>query len=477
MDKSSLQTMYIPPSQRLHHRLTAPLIVKIGNRAYRTADWSLQALRIQDRGECKDLGTTEALVSIPFQGMELRMPVMLQFQRFDDFTNQTVFSFAELSERQRDTLRLFIEELVRGTMVSSSEMIQRLDMPTTPVQPLDKLPPAKQEPPKRRWQSWFFTGFYLLAGIALTGYLGLMGYANFVKMEVQTAWLSTPTQTLGSVVEGRVGDVPVQEGQVVQRGALLARISDPNLERDIDAARMGLSQQAQVQFDQAQRAETLRSRVRTLSQEAAVLENELRRQVQLAAAGAIPPIQADQARLSLERTRNELRAARANLGELDRVLRERSVQDVNNRTLRILQAQQKRLDISAPFDGRVVKILKTEGTAVRQGEAVLILQRNQDPTVEAYVTQQQSLQLAINDTAEVVLPGARQRFKAKVRQIEPVSATDTNNSIPFDQRLLGIRVTLRLANPSQARTVQENPTVSGTPVVVIFQRHRSLLGN
>jgi hypothetical protein len=77
----------------------------------------------------------------------------------------------------------------------------------------------------------------------------------------------------------------------------------------------------------------------------------------------------------------------------------------------------------------------------------------------------------------VVLPGTSGRLKAKIRQIEPVSPTETNSAIPIDQRLLGIRVVLRLNSPEQTRANQlANPATTGTPVVVIFNRHRALFG-
>lgn len=476
MDKSSLQTMYIKPSQRLQHRLTAPLVVKIGNRAYRTADWSLSSVKIKDKGECKDLPMTEALLSIPFQGMELRMPIALQFQRYSEAENCSVFSFVDMSERQRDTLRLFIEELVRGEMVSSQDIIKRLDAPTTPVRPLDKQTPIPlpAAPKSARWQTWFFSLFYLVAGVGLTAWLGVLWYANVVKMEVQTAWLSTPTQALGSIVEGRVANVLVAEGSNVSKGAILARVSDPNLERDIDAAQAGLTQQAQLQLEQTQRIANLKAQVAILSAQIPVTKGDLARKQELFDAGALARFDLDKAKLDLVQQTSNLQVAKTNLAQLEQLGREHPVNSVGDRTLKILLNQRKRLEITAPFDGKVVRILRTVGTAVRPGDAVVLLQSKQDPIVEAYVSQQQSLQLNIGDVGEVYLPGSNVRMKASIRQLEPVSQSDVTGGLVSDQRQTGVKISLKLQNPTQARSfINDKQPQVGTPVVVVFERRRS----
>jgi hypothetical protein len=199
----------------MHHRLTAPLGVKIQGRLYRTVDWSLGGVRIQDEGQCKGLSNTQAVLIVPFQGMEIRLPVKLKYERSAEFGQHTVFSFVDLGERQHETLKLFVDELVKGSMVPAEDMINRLDVPTTPVLMIDKQKPAGNLPWYRRNpRTWVFTALYLLAGLALTLWLAMLVYVNVFKMEIQTARLETPLQLQNTAIDK--AEAFVTQGQALQ---------------------------------------------------------------------------------------------------------------------------------------------------------------------------------------------------------------------------------------------------------------------
>jgi hypothetical protein len=199
----------------MHHRLTAPLGVKIQGRLYRTVDWSLGGVRIQDEGQCKGLSNTQAVLIVPFQGMEIRLPVKLKYERSAEFGQHTVFSFVDLGERQHETLKLFVDELVKGSMIPAEDMINRLDVPTTPVLMIDKQKPAGNLPWYRRNpRTWVFTALYLLAGLALTLWLAMLVYVNVFKMEIQTARLETPLQLQNTAIDK--AEAFVTQGQALQ---------------------------------------------------------------------------------------------------------------------------------------------------------------------------------------------------------------------------------------------------------------------
>lgn len=211
----AMRTRHDKPSQRMHHRLTAPLGVKIQGRLYRTVDWSLGGVRIQDEGQCKGLSNTQAVLIVPFQGMEIRLPVKLKYERSAEFGQHTVFSFVDLGERQHETLKLFVDELVKGSMIPAEDMINRLDVPTTPVLMIDKQKPAGNLPWYRRNpRTWVFTALYLLAGLALTLWLAMLVYVNVFKMEIQTARLETPLQLQNTAIDK--AEAFVTQGQALQ---------------------------------------------------------------------------------------------------------------------------------------------------------------------------------------------------------------------------------------------------------------------
>jgi hypothetical protein len=147
--------------------------------------------------------------------MEIRLPVKLKYERSADFGQHTVFSFVDLGERQHEALKLFVDELVKGSMIPAEDMINRLDVPTTPVLMIDKQKPAGNLPWFRRNpRTWVFTALYLLAGLGLTLWLAMLVYVNVFKMEVQTARLQTPLQLENTVINK--AEAFVTQGQALQ---------------------------------------------------------------------------------------------------------------------------------------------------------------------------------------------------------------------------------------------------------------------
>ena len=208
------------PDQRRHHRVTAPLFVGVDGTRLRATDWSLGGLRLDGYpGDLPSPGTEKSFhLTLPFQGFDVSFDVKAEVVRSFGETKTVAVRFTEIGERERELMQHFIEELVRGSMSDVEDTIQRIDVPVTPakLEPDVKNLPANL--PVRRWpvKTVVMTGFYGLAGLAIFGYAGLLGYTNFFRMEIQTAVISAPVEIVTAQSDGQVRWTKVKPGDAGQ---------------------------------------------------------------------------------------------------------------------------------------------------------------------------------------------------------------------------------------------------------------------
>jgi hypothetical protein len=82
----------------------------------------------------------------------------------------------------------------------------------------------------------------------------------------------------------------------------------------------------------------------------------------------------------------------------------------------------KRLTYTAPFDGRVVKLLKAPGASAARGETLVVLEKRGDgPVIDAFVTQEEANALALGARAAVWVPALGRAFEGRVVRIDRTS--------------------------------------------------------
>jgi multidrug resistance efflux pump len=131
----------------------------------------------------------------------------------------------------------------------------------------------------------------------------------------------------------------------------------------------------------------------------------------------------------------------------------------------------------SPFSGLVLKVMKSEGNTVSQGETVIILQQNsnQDVQINAYLTQDQVDQLTFGTQATVVVPALRQNYQAKVVEIDrtggfedPIRGKYQFSGSNEQPALVKLKlVNLKIEDQQQLNT--------GTPVTLQFIKKKNAL--
>lgn len=202
---------------------------------------------------------------------------------------------------------------------------------------------------------------------------------------------------IAAEVSGRVTEILVEEGSSVRAGEEVLRI-DPerhNLERDSARARV----------DEARAA--LREQ-----------ERNFRRIAELRERGVASEEQRDQAETAQKLARSRLAAAEAELGVLERALRDASV--------------------AAPFDGFVARRLVSRGEYVAPGQKLFELVALDPIEVEFHLPEADSSRVATGQTVDVrVAPFPDESFDGEVTVVSPT----------IDSRSRTLRVKAQLPNP------------------------------
>jgi len=499
------------PSQRLHHRVTAPLRVTLDGKGFDVVDWSLGGFRLTGweapAGEDKTVFCT-----LPFQGFDITFEAKATAVRTCERTKETAFRFLDLGEREAGLMRHFVEDLVRGKMTDVEDTILRIDTPVTPV-PTKPDPNPVHQVPVRRWpiKQIVMTVFYLLLGIAVFGYVAVFLFASLFRLEISTAVVTAERTQINAPAAGELLRLPFPVGAAVSQGATIAAFADEQLEAQIQKAELALMQ-AKVELTEHKSylsAEEDRERGYQL-----VAENKLRKaeaelgKLQLAvetsadrvaryedlfSQGYLKKDILDNARLeqatataTLEQhalTLSELQALSDMKGatvlfggsgfagvkseRIAEVARWQEEVDFRSRLLAQLQAEKAETVLQAPFDGEIIGISASPGATLKRGEPVLVLEAANDRSVTAFLTQDEIATIRQGSQAKIFIPSENRWIGATV---DLVNRTDGFvDEITETHRF-------RAQDARSAKVVLSAAAVSlppaGTPVAVYFERHR-----
>lgn len=368
---------------------------------------------------------------------------------------------------------------------------------------------------------------WTIAGGAAIVYGGALVYANVVRLEVDAAVIAGAVEPIRAPSDGVMLGVGIKPGSTVANGGQLAKIHDPEVERQVSLASVQLERarhalrqhEANLVSEKAKRDDTLiitQAELKAVQAEIASLEEQLvtakarvERVGGLFAQGfaprqkledhtnqhAILNAQLKRARI-VEEQRSALVASAAagrffdgnritgNLAELEAaVQRARAEIDVATEELRVWQERRAAAVVTATGDGRIMRVLHGEGSAVRAGDTVAVYERKGERTINAFLTQNEILRVSVGDAATIYIPALRLRLPAHVVAIDRAAGflDDVESRYTWRQaRDSGVRqgdldrtarAVLRLDGDQAERLRGE--LEPGTPAVVSFQR-RSL---
>jgi multidrug resistance efflux pump len=355
-------------------------------------------------------------------------------------------------------------------------------------------------------------------------YAGALVYANLVRLEVDAATIAGTIEPIRAPADGVLFGFNLRAGETVAAGSRLAVVQDPEIEREVALARTRLDRarserdlrQAELAAERAKRDDTVvvataelkvvQAEVASLEEQVAIAITRVDRFTGLHAQG----FAARQRLEDMANYRASLTAqlARARLVEGERralfvsaqagrffdgirvtgrlaeaeaaVQRAREEIDLAVDELQAWQQRRAASVVRAADAGRIIRVLRSDGSAVRAGDTLAVFERAGERVVHAFLTQKEIMRVAVGDTANIYLTALHLRTTAQVVTIERAAGflDDIESRYTWRQaRDNGVRqsdldrtarVVLRLAvdDGERLRTVIE----PGMPVVVSFAR-------
>jgi len=511
------------PDQRRHHRVTAPLFVRVGGHQLRAADWSLGGLKVTGfPGDLPTAGVELPLaLTLPFQGFDVSFEAKAEVVRTNAVEKMFAVRFTEIGERERELMQHFIEELVRGSMSDVEDTIQRIDVPVTPAR-LE--PDAKKIPenmPVRRWpvKTLVMTAMYTIAGFIVFGYAGLLGYSNFYRMEIQTAVISAPIETVTAQADGQVLLTGLKPGDEVRAGEVVVNLVDNQLERDIELADIAVRERkAQLAFLKQKQTEELerlkgyaalemknvkQSKIELdgLQSQLSLAEQQHTRLKILYDKGYATESKLDEAekqildlKKQVDRQRVEL-ASLADLADQNFGKRLYTGHNLEGQAVEVeaqvklteheislaeqrresYEKQRARAAVVSPFDGTILSIPRIDKGSVRKGDTLAVIEQRKDRRVTAFLNQDEVLKVGLGDEALIYIPAVGETHKGRVTEIDRTSGfvkeQDQRQSPGYGWRGPSDRsakITIDFSEPQKLSDYDRYR--SGLPAIIVFEQ-------
>ncbi|WP_350335323.1 PilZ domain-containing protein [Coralliovum pocilloporae] len=504
------------PCQRRYHRVSAPLkITAESGRTCTAADWSLGGVRIVSWTD--ELPENDQILPLtlhlPFQGFDIAFEVEARVVHIIDEQNSFAAEFLELPERARDLMTHFIDDLIRGKMASVEDTICRIDVPVTPISTQPDVN-QQEETGLRRWplKTIIMSAAYMVVGFFVFSYAAVLLYATAMKLEVKTAVVSAPLSTLRMPVDGRIIPVRYEVGLHLRKGDLIARISSPVIDARIEDARLQVRQarHALWQAEQKARIEKARMKLYQLVSETDLevsiakvkaqrkvlqaADTHFARMTELATSGYATKTELEDAVL-----RQAMAAAALKQAELEHsqaiamktiskrrhynhkvfvadldlvevaVSQARSKLEIELAELSNLERQKAQTVIKAPNDGYVVAVFQPPDTAVDRNAPLLTIEQTSQLSVTAFLSQDEVLEVGLQDKASIYVPALDQLVEATVSAVDRNASAIDPNAQHYSWQEADRRsavVSLKI----DANTIAAQQMSAGLPAVVVFNR-------
>ncbi len=231
----------------------------------------------------------------------------------------------------------------------------------------------------------------------------------------------------------RIIEVPVSEGDFVERGTVVMRLDSQRQDVEVRRAQAERDAAAQrlAELVRGPRAEEIRAaqaRLKGAQDNLAVQSREYRRIADLVERSLLAENDLDRARNAFETADAEVQTLSASLEALvvgttaEEIGQAQARVDAAEAALEARQIQAERMTIHAPRNGRIESIPYRLGAQPRTGDTVMTMLADQAPYARVYVPEMLHARIQPGTQAEVVVDGIDATFSAQVRYVSAEAA-------------------------------------------------------
>lgn len=237
------------PMSDLSFQVRAPLGLELtSGDVVSVTRWSLNSIDFPYEA---DVMPTNGILSIPFQGVDIRFPV-----RFKPGADDKELVFEGLTGRQRETLAVFYRSILSGKMTSTEDIITSLDTPVDLV-PMEETEDEKTEGTKgkkpRVFRVLWSLSIYALIGVIVFGTLGQQIWSRLSTIPVGQARVVAEMTDHRAAQSAYVDRIQVEEGAYVQQGDTLVVLTSPGHSGTLADIRSDI-RQSEAETTQARKA-------------------------------------------------------------------------------------------------------------------------------------------------------------------------------------------------------------------------------
>ncbi|MCP4473224.1 MAG: HlyD family efflux transporter periplasmic adaptor subunit [Gammaproteobacteria bacterium] len=457
-----------------------------------------------------------AKVKVNFQGFNITFEQKAKLLRLESDTDIAAFEFVDLKDREEEILKFLSTQVVQGKIASFEDTLRRIDVPISPVS-LKPEGNAKEELPiHRRPLSRIIIGIlYIFAGI-IVGLLVLKTlHAYLFKVRVETAVVEAPIEIIASPASGILDQYYVNAEQSFREQQPLFRVKDLDMLQNYQMALIAISES---ENDIGHLESTLKSEkeklefYRTVSESKEKIakenlqsakdqleleKNNLQRYQNLKEKGYVSHFVFDKTQQNAVKKSNDVSVNQLILNTESHTLEgidqgfyfssEKIESDISvtahelDKARKNLEEERKRasswknkikeLTVKAPFNGRVIKQSAVIGNPIAFGKPVMIVERDEQRLIYAYLTQNEVAKIKLGSEASIFVPAQDSYYSGRVIKIDRTSGfvDEMNERYRYrttrDRSALAI-IVITEASPHEIR----EKLLPGLPVIVTFNK-------
>lgn len=467
------------PSKDLYLNTSIPLQIQIRSQKFQTSKWNLsgfELINFQTKKQAKIGFEFPATLVINFKDFNIAIETIATVEHHDVKNKVLSASFTCLKEEHKELLNYFIRSIMTGEMANIDSIIRRVDLP---VDSPKIEHPSQDETKKSILKRIIFVTLYAIFGIGLLGYISLVFYSNFFRLEIKSAVVSSDITAVQAYNEGTIAKIMVTSNDIVNKDQALVVIDSPRLKRVIrDSNRKAqkallkvsnlkyLISSQKEKFSSYQQIAHKKHQESQAKRNAAKARFDLTRKAKqrmetLLDKGLISPAGLEKyegafitAKQNFELAKSSLSLSKQSLSSLEKgyfytgrklegdlpALKGKLAQaeaEYNLATQSAAEAKEEMesLIILAPFSGKVKDVLVTQSQYVQTGQDIIVFEDNSNPSyIDAYLTQADIEWISLHTVATAYLPSMDKSYTVKVTDISRTDGFFQDAQLKFNWR-------------------------------------------
>jgi HlyD family secretion protein len=276
------------------------------------------------------------------------------------------------------------------------------------------------------------------------------------EKEILTAVVETAEIDVSAKIPGRIESIYVREGDVVQKGQILALLGSAEIDAKVEQAR-GAMNAAKANYEMAQNGarpeelDAVEKLYRQTLHQFEYAEKTYNRIENVFKDSVISVQQRDEAQFKYDAAREQMEAAKAKYDLVKQGARPekiRAAAGIYHQAKNALieaESYQSETKMASPIDGLVQSTAVDAGEMISAGYPVITLVKNSDVWLVLHIREDQLRNIQIDDNKNFVLPAlGEERYTFKVSHISPMAdfATwrATNQKGEFDLKTFEIHL-------------------------------------